>query len=521
MNWQREKQAALAEIERCKAEIAALEKGLDLGRIDLGGTGLSEYVALEASASDEQFFNDFYKNKLVTTLLGSGPGQGQASLGEAGPDEVWRGGTADAGGVGAGGVSNSASAGRKGVLAFLTTRFGLASFLSTRPLWVGVVGGSLLVLGLLTLMMLLASSEEAANANEEIYQVTAQAALRRATATANAANTTLVNGSAGSPLAQATITVQAATITALLSRPSPTPALVVATPSPTRLAATSTPAVPTATPTLDLSQAPHGGLLAPSGVNARAVGFANSAVVRYRAYDSTTTGSVQADGIGAPPKGTLYHYGAYPGERPGNVVLIGDYDTLGQYLELLQINDLVEVSDRNGGVYTYRVLDYERVGKLAGLFGSSSDNPNPTAGATNGNGEAGRDSGDGAKLSTTAVVGGGNSLGLATGDGQVEKITTFDDTGLIAKPTKPGYSMLTLVSLAKPLSEEEAKKPENGRRLADTQAKRLAVRAEFVSYRPVPNLPPGTPVVNASTQAALPTLLSSGSTTTTPGPTPH
>jgi len=162
--------------------------------------------------------------------------------------------------------------------------------------------------------------------------------------------------------------------------------------------------------------------------------------------------------------------------------MLGDYDTLGSVMELLQANDLLEVADRNGGVYVYRVLPYDVLDKLAS---SSGLTPTPTATAgpsANGNGNSGPNPLDRA----TAVA--------AIPD-QIEKITTYEDTSLVEKPLNSALSILTLVSWERPLLPADPA-PGVGRSADDPvrAGRRYAIRAKFVSYNPVSNLPPGTPV---------------------------
>lgn len=47
-------------------------------------------------------------------------------------------------------------------------------------------------------------------------------------------------------------------------------------------------------------------------------------------------------------------YGAYPGEQ-GNMVIIGDWKALGVATQL-QVNDLIQITNRNGTLYTYQVM---------------------------------------------------------------------------------------------------------------------------------------------------------------------
>jgi hypothetical protein len=173
----------------------------------------------------------------------------------------------------------------------------------------------------------------------------------------------------------------------------------------------------------------------------------------------------------------IYHFGAYPGEKQGNVVLIADYETLGMWLELFQVNDLVQVIDRNGGTYTYKVLPWDLVTGQAEQDGSPTQTANPST-----------------------VTGLGQRYQEATAVAnipyQVEWITTWQDVSLAAKPNNPNLSILTLVALGN---------------TGESSGKRYAVRARFASYNPTSNLPPGTPVPLSPTPGA----------STTPGSTPR
>ena len=226
----------------------------------------------------------------------------------------------------------------------------------------------------------------------------------------------------------------------------------------------------------------HQNFLAPSQLSVPEVGFsATSNIIRARA--DTNTGSP----IAAPPKGVIYQWGSYPGEAPGNVVLVGDYDTLGKPLvELLQQNDLVTVVDRLGNAYVFKVLNYERLTDL--MTGSSAAANGPILAATS------------LPTSTTTITSApdltkvsSSPVAVHTSPGisvtntnpyaalEVLYQTRYDDLSLLAMPANSTLSVLTLVSMARP----EDNNP----------AERLVVRGVLVAYKPIKQAAPiGTPV---------------------------
>jgi hypothetical protein len=384
-----------------------LEHGIDLGRIELGGSGEPMYIPLSPTAEDEAFFESFKKHPLITRNFAAGvsPKPDPAPDNPDAPE------------------TNTPTVPGKGrVLSFLATKQGFR-WLDRQPIVVFILSGVLLLLGLVCLLTLVSGSSRTAVVVEEVPPVTI-------------AETPLTVGTG----LNATVTAQAGQLTLLATRPT-------ATPPP---ATTTTPAP---SPTLDLSLEPHKGLSPPKGVAVPGVGFSNGEVRRFQ-----NTGDGQSL-IGVPPKGIIYHFGAYPGEEGGNVVMLADYETIGKMLELLQVNDLVQVQDRGGGTYTYRVLPWDLITAQAAGTGIPRNFPTP---------------------STALPKQYQQATEVASIPYEVEKVTTWQDTALVESPKVGGLSVLTLIALG---------------RSGDDPGRRYAIRGKFVSYAPTANLPPGTPVV--------------------------
>jgi len=414
--FQRRHKEAEARIVSRQTEIEDLQQGLDLGRTDLGGNGVPNYVPLTPVSDDTRFFQLSQQDPLLTAYFGGGAKPPVAV------NEI----TA---GVGEGNTAHPATpTPGRGILSGLT-RFSWLRWLDSRAGVFGLTSVSMVV-GLLCLFILVGA----------LSRPTPTTVVETAQATATPASVVLDGG------LSAPVTAQSQQMTALAVKPTTAPD-------------TRPPLTPLPTATQDYSQDPHAGLLPPAKLAAPALSLSNDKIRRFQS---------SADGqslVSVPPKGVIYHFGAYPGERPGNVVLVGDYETIGTWLELLQVNDLVQVIDRNGGIYTYKILPWDLVTAQAEQTTVQTVAP-------------------------TTMTGLGQSYQAATAVAgipyQVEKLTTWQDVSLAAKPTNPTLSILTLVALV------------------NNSGNRYAVRARFVSYSPASNLPPGTPVPLSPTPGATP-----------------
>ena len=305
--FQRRHKEAEARIVSRQTEIEDLQQGLDLGRTDLGGNGVPNYVPLTPVSDDTRFFQLSQQDPLLTAYFGGGAKPPVAV------NEI----TA---GVGEGNTAHPATpTPGRGILSGLT-RFSWLRWLDSRAGVFGLTSVSMVV-GLLCLFILVGA----------LSRPTPTTVVETAQATATPASVVLDGG------LSATVTAQSQQMTALAVKPTTAPD-------------TRPPLTPLPTATQDYSQDPHAGLLPPAKLAAPALSLSNDKIRRFQS---------SADGqslVSVPPKGVIYHFGAYPGERPGNVVLVGDYETLGTWLELFQVNDLVQVIDRNGGSYTYKSL---------------------------------------------------------------------------------------------------------------------------------------------------------------------
>jgi len=414
--FQRRHKEAEARIASRQTEIEDLQHGLDLGRTDLGGNGVPNYVPLTPVSDDARFFQLCQQDPLLTAYFGGGT-KPPVAVNEVTAGE---------------GEGNSAPpatpAPGRGLLSGLT-RYPWLRWLDSRGGVFGLASVSMVV-GLLCLFILVGT----------LSRPTPTTVVETAQATATPASVVLDGG------LSATVTAQSQQMTALAVKPTTAPATLL-------------PLTPLPTATQDYSQDPHAGLLPPAKLAAPALSLSNDKIRRFQS---------NADGqslVSVPPKGVIYHFGAYPGERPGNVVLVGDYETLGTWLELFQVNDLVQVIDRNGGSYTYKILPWDLVTAQAEQTTVQTVAP-------------------------TTMTGLGQSYQAATAVAgipyQVEKLTTWQDVSLAAKPTNPTLSILTLVALV------------------NNSGNRYAVRARFVSYSPASNLPPGTPVPFSPTPGVTP-----------------
>jgi|GEM_PF-1918056 len=422
--FQRRHKEAEARTASRQTEIEDLQHGLDLGRTDLGGNGVPNYVPLTPVSDDARFFQLCQQDPLLTAYFGGGTkppvAVNEITAGEGNP------------------APPATPTPGRGILSGLT-RFSWLHWLDSRAGVFGLASVSMVV-GLLCLFILVGT----------LSRPTPATVVETAQATATPASVVLDGG------LSATVTAQSQQMTALAVKPTPVPATLL-------------PLTPLPTATQDYSQDPHAGLLPPAKLAAPALSLSNDKIRRFQS---------SADGqslVSVPPKGVIYHFGAYPGERPGNVVLVGDYETIGTWLELFQVNDLVQVIDRNGGSYTYKILPWDLVTAQANQTTAQMVVP-------------------------TTMSGLGQSYQAATAVAgipyQVEKLTTWQDVSLAAKPTNPTLSILTLVALV------------------NNSGNRYAVRARFVSYSPASNLPPGTPVPLSPTPGTSVPL------SPTPGATP-
>jgi len=101
---------------------------------------------------------------------------------------------------------------------------------------------------------------------------------------------------------------------------------------------------------------PHGAFLAPSRLTIPALKL-NANIERVLTTD-TQVGGVE---ITWPTGSDVGHFGAYPGEV-GNLLLLGTQESLGN-LRQVQQNDLINLYDRNGNLFRYRVLAFSPSGQ--------------------------------------------------------------------------------------------------------------------------------------------------------------
>lgn len=228
----------------------------------------------------------------------------------------------------------------------------------------------------------------------------------------------------------------------------------------------------------------HAGFMPPSQLVAPAFQFSSNHIDPARAVGSQAP-------IAVPPKGTIYHFGAYGGEA-GNCILVGDYETIGKALiEQVQQNDLVSVVDRFGDVYTYRVTNYQVATDL--MRNTLPQTPSAATSTTIMNG--------------TLVVATPTVSSVLQGYAQDSVLfqTNKTDLNLLSIPTNSRLAVLTLVSTARP---------------GDNPDERLAVRGVLVAFKLAQPAPAGTPVAVgvATTVNTTPTAYLSTAVATTPQP---
>ncbi|HEX2912244.1 MAG TPA: hypothetical protein VH186_15650 [Chloroflexia bacterium] len=435
---------------------------LEAGRVDIGLlTGSpSRLVFLGPPEDDESVLTDLMRDPHVASAIagrsqpggllgtaGSGNGPKKSSQSQSQGQESKTGTGPEATGAEAG------TAEKQGILSGLLARFSWLGWLESRPRLSLITAVSLLVLGLIFNLLGISAFGDPVPG-----------------AIANATKGTPTGGAASSQTGGDT-SLQVVT---------PTVAVV----SPTAAVATATPAAsptPTASPPPDMSSEPHDGFLPPSKLQVDAVNFNIS-------FDKLVKAKPHPNGLVAQPdKGVIYHFGAYPGER-GNLVLVGDYDTLGAPLvELLQQNDEVQITDRKGSVFTYRVISYPRLLRLLGANNTpraaagTGTNPGATNLGPTPSGFSATTPGPGpGALSPVYVT--ATAMAAEYADDQALQITTLQDSQLLELPgtTAKDTPLLTLVSL--PASKNPA------------DPTRLVVRAVLSSYRPATVTPAGTPV---------------------------
>jgi hypothetical protein len=276
-------------------------------------------------------------------------------------------------------------------------------------------------------------------------------------------------------IASRTVTASATTLPATTARPQGTRTAVV------------TPTVRSG-PCIEDSGA-RGGCLPPDtlSISTRSVKWTSGEILRYPLSSQPLPGYTFV--VESPSKGKLYHYGSYPGEQPGNVVLFGVYDDLNPIIERLNVNDEIQVTDRKGGIYTYRVLRWSDFSTLAatatiaGTVSAASSTPlPPTPTATiAGSGQGGLSA---SQATATALA----NYGFDPPD----RITDKSDISLLARPEGTSNGVLTLVSL--PKDGDTVEKPDPNRR---------AIRAMFINYAPARPTPAGTPVGNGGSNMPL------------------
>lgn len=468
----RREQDALTRIRGRNAQIQTLEQGI-AGHY-LGLEGADSFIRLTPTSDDEQFFKQFYQNPALAVLGANSPSTAPPTAnGSVSSEGELVTGAVAVGSTPGGRADADKEQERRGILSSVADKVRVLGWLSTSRLGVGLASGLCFFLGLicfLTLVSLVAASP--VKPGELETSITGTASPVTPTQAPLALNLTPTVKWEATITAQA-VSLATATAQASLAQPKATVAL-------TSLATATAPSLtptPVQTALLVDGSEPHGGLLAPSKLAAPKLSFANDRVRRYKA-EASANSSIQAV-VSSPGKGEIYHLGAYPGERPGNVVFFGDYDSLGKLLELLQINDTLEVTDRNGGVYVYRVLPWEQLNTL--VLTQSVSTPMVTAIVS---------------TSVTTTENRASAVTVPVLDYRVEKVTDWQDTTLVSQPVANDVSVLTLVSLNQP--GEEA-------------GRRYAVRARFVSYRPVPNGPAGTPVSSTGGQLTPAQTLTPGS----------
>jgi hypothetical protein len=410
--WQEQKVKLTDTLHTITAELTALETELDMGKVQYGGNGSYDPVRFDLDLTDEEFFLLCENDPLLAEFGGFSKKPEKSQLTEPTGKEPG----------------------------------GVLSFISKRPVlsWLNTKLGVLLpsgVFGLLALLCLFGVVASLPNRQEA-----------RVEPTVLPVNLTVPSPTVG---IEATVTAQAAQLTAIALRPANTPL-------PPTMAATTV-ALPSPTPTIAEISLARDGKLAPSSIQIPAIGWSKNNLVRFMAGGSNPDAVIDE-----PESGTLYHYGSFPGERPGNVVLIGNYADIAAVTEKAQVNDEISLTDRKGGVYTYVVLRW------------SDFNPKPLA------------------TPNTGVSGvGATATALANrGFTPPDIVTNNKDYALLAVP-EGNRSYLTLISL--PKREPNPNWQDNG--------ERRAIRALLVSYKPAQPGLQGTPVsvpTNSFTPAPTP-----------------
>lgn len=342
--------------------------------------------------------------------------------------------------------------------------------------------------------------------------------IRASTATAQvAARASMEAGSAQVALATAnarltSLAIAPPTPTSVPPRPPTTTPLISIVPT---TAPAPTPAPPQTTPPpavpVSVNDEPHQGFIAPSRLAIPAMGISLDRVVKAQSTNATSSttqaansvagctvggsgnstissspnnGSTNVGLVGVPCKGVVYHWGAFPGEPGGNVVLVADYETLGKYLIELQQNDQVQVTNRTGSVFTYQLLSHSRLqrkltppgqgqgSQITTMSSSAFLTPTPTG-----------DNGNGVYATATALA------ARYWDEEQLLQETTFDDLRMVQfpglTPNSPG--IVTLVSLPRPGDGGAG----GGGAMA---ARRLVVRGILTYANPAKIALPGTPV---------------------------
>ncbi len=104
---------------------------------------------------------------------------------------------------------------------------------------------------------------------------------------------------------------------------------------------------------------PHGTFLAPSRLSIAALKLNNLAVERAITEEGAANSGLKVNW--PKPIEGIAHFGSYPGEL-GNMLLLGTQESLG-LLRRLQQNDLITIYDRNGNIFSYRVLAFSASGQ--------------------------------------------------------------------------------------------------------------------------------------------------------------
>lgn len=133
--------------------------------------------------------------------------------------------------------------------------------------------------------------------------------------------------------------------------------------TPTIVAATATPTPPAQLPSQ--IQDSHGNFSAPSTMQIPALSLSEpvgKAEVLQNGNQVTVLWPSGSNNKDHPAQ-----YGAYPGEQ-GNMVVIGNWKALGEATQL-QVNDLIQITNRTGTVYTYQVIPLGDNGEPQAIVG--------------------------------------------------------------------------------------------------------------------------------------------------------